>query len=160
MFFEGPPESLHPVAHRAVQKLVGEGARAVVIVGSHARGEAGPESDLDLFAVGPDSYLPRLILYKDLVISASMQPFETHRESFGQPELLCTAVPGWRDTLVLYDPEGLAVGLVREAQEWSWIPHRRRCDEWVAEEITLRSETACKLAATLSVGYRQVAAAK
>lgn len=152
------PEPLRPVAHRAARKLVGEGARAVVVVGSHARGEAGPESDLDLLAVGPTSYLPRLDLYEDQVVSASMQPFETHRESFRQPELLCTAVPGWRDALVLHDPEGLAAGLAREAQEWSWAPHKQRCDEWVAEKITGYAEEVFKLVAAFENGRRPAAA--
>ena len=130
----------------------------MTVVGSYARDEAGPQSDLDLLAVGDESYLPRLSLCEGLVVSESMQPFEIHRESFRQAELMCTAVPGWRDALVLYDPEGLADGLIREAREWRWEPHERRCDEWVAEKITGYAEEVFKLVAALKNDCRPTAA--
>ena len=90
-----------------------------MLVGSYTRRDAGPESDLDVLAVGDKSYLPRLDLREGLLVSVSMQPFATHRESFELPELVCEAVPGWRDAIVLYDPKGLAASLVREAKEWT-----------------------------------------
>ena len=105
-----------PVARDAARDLAREGAEAVVLVGSHARGDAGPGSDLDLLAVGQESYLPRLDLRGGLLVSVSMQPPAAHRESFESPELVCEAVPGWRDALVLHDPEGLAASLVAEAR--------------------------------------------
>ncbi len=143
------PAPAHSIARRETQELADRGAKAVVVVGSFARGEAGSESDLDLLAVGVESYLPRLSLRDGLVVSTSMQPFEVHQESFGQPGLMCTAVPGWRAALVLYDPEGLAADLILEAQGWSWTPHERSCDRWVAGQIAGYAEEIFKLVAAL-----------
>ncbi|MGB3634463.1 MAG: nucleotidyltransferase domain-containing protein [Rubrobacteraceae bacterium] len=106
-------------ASHVAGELADAGAIAVVVVGSFARGEAGPDSDLDLLVIGAESYLPQLSLRDGLILSVSSQPFEIHRESFGQPELMCNAVSGWREALVLHDPEGLAARLIREANDWS-----------------------------------------
>lgn len=137
-----------------------EGAEAVVLVGSHARGDAGPASDVDLLAIGQESYLPRLTVRRGMLVSASVQPLALHRESFELPELVCEAVPGWRNALVLHDPQGLAGALVRHAREWTWAPVEQRCDAWVAEEITARAETVLKLVAALDGGRLAIAAAK
>ena len=146
------------VARRAADELAENGARAVVLVGSHSRGDAGPVSDVDLLATGNESYLPRLERRDGFLISVSMQPHEVHQESFEQPELICTAVPGWRDALILHDPEGLSESLIREAREWSWGPLERRCDEWVAEKITGYAEEVFKLVAALGNYCRSTAA--
>ena len=153
----GPPRS---TAFQVAREVVERGAKAVVVVGSYARGEASSESDLDLLAVGPESYLPRLSFREGLIVSVSMQPFEIHRGSFEQPELICTAVPGWRQALVLHDPEGLAADLIREAQEWSWEPYERRCDRWVAKKTTEYAEEVFKLVAALKHNRRSTAAAQ
>lgn len=87
------PKRIRSIVRRKALELA-RGASAVVIVGSHARGEATPDSDLDLMAVGEDSYLPRLERREGLLVSVSMQPFEAHLESFEQPDLLCGSVPG------------------------------------------------------------------
>lgn len=146
------------VAKRAAEELAENGARAVVLVGSHSRGEAGPESDVDLLATGSESYLPSLEYRDDVLLSVSMQPHAVHQESFEQPELVCTAVPGWRDALILYDPEGLAASVIQEAREWSWRPLEKRCDEWVAERVTGYAEEVFKLAAALGNNHRSTAA--
>ena len=59
---------------------------------------------------------------------------------------VCTVVPGWREALVIHDPEGKAG------------PLKRRCDAWVAEEITSLAEEAHKLVAALRAGHRTMAA--
>lgn len=146
------------VARRVAEELTTSGAEAVVLVGSHARGEAGADSDLDLLAVGDESYLPRLEVREGVLVSVSVQPFAVHRKSFGQPELVCTAVPGWRYALALYNPEGLAADLIRQARGWTWEPLERECDAWVAEEVTARAEEVHKLVAAREKGNRSAAA--
>lgn len=47
------PDPANPAARRLADELAGGGARAVILVGSHARGDAGPESDPDILAIGP-----------------------------------------------------------------------------------------------------------
>jgi hypothetical protein len=154
------PDHALSVANPLVSELVAEGAGAVVAAGSYARGEAGPESDLDLLAVGDESYPPRLDVRDGLLVSVSSQPPALHRESFELPGLVCEGVPGWRDALVLHDPEGIAAGLVREARLWTWGPLARRCDDWVAEELTARAETVHKLASALAKGRLSSASVK
>ena len=93
-------------------------------------------------------------------MSVSMQPLAVHRESFESPGLVCEAVPGWRDALVLHDPEGLAASLIAEAREWTWDPLENRCNAWVAEEVVSRAETVQKLVSALKKGRRAPAAVK
>lgn len=155
-----PPPSL-VAARRVAFELASSGAEAVVLVGSHARGEAGPNSDVDLLAVGDDSYLPRLEVRNGLLVSVSMQPVSViRREDLGLPAMVCEAVPGWRGAVVLEDPSGLADSLIEEAHSWTWEPLNERCDAWVAEEIAARAETVGKLAGSLRKGNRHTASVK
>ena len=59
--------------------------------------------------------------------------------------------------MVLHDPEGLAASLVRRAREWTWEPLERRCDGWVAEQITGYAEEVQKLVCALGSGRRSTA---
>ena len=59
--------------------------------------------------------------------------------------------------MVIHDPKKLASRLIREAQEWSWAPHERRCDVWVAEKITGYAEEVFKLISALENDRRPTA---
>lgn len=149
------------IARAVARELVADGAEAVVLVGSHARGEAGSNSDVDLLAVGDDSYLPRLEVRNGLLVSVSMQPVSViRREDFGLPGMVCEAVPGWRGAVILEDPSGLADSLIEEAHSWTWEPLNKRCDAWVAEEIAARAETVGKLVGSLRKGNHHTASVK
>ena len=152
------PEPVRSVALQITEELAESGAQAVVLVGSHASGDAGPESDLDILAIGPASYSWNLQRRGGLLVSVSSSSFEAYREAFALPEAVCAVVPGWRGAVILHDPEGLAASLVREARGWSWGPLERRCDAWVAEQVTGYSEEVLKLVAALRDGNASTAA--
>ena len=60
--------------------------------------------------------------------------------------------------MILHDPEGLAASLVSEARDWNWGPLERRCDSWVAEQVTGYAEEVHKLVAALRHGIASTAA--
>ena len=151
-------ERARSIAQQVTGELVEAGARATALVGSRARGDAGPESDLDILAVGPQSYSWNLQRRGGLLVSTSSKPFEEHRRAFALPEVVCAVVPGWREAVILHDPEGLAASLTREAKEWSWGPLERSCDAWVAERITGYAEEVHKLITALRNGNLSTAA--
>lgn len=153
-----PPDRTLSVAREVADGLAGDGAEAVVLVGSHARGEAGPESDVDVLAVGPREFSFRLERRSRLLVSTSSRPPGLYRQAFGEPGSVCAAVPGWRGAVPLHDPEGIAASLIEEARAWTWGPLERRCDGWVAEGITSLAEEVHKLFSALNREDRQTAA--
>jgi len=151
-------EPVRSIALQITEELEESGARAVVLVGSHASGDAGPESDLDILAIGPQSCSWNLQRRGGLLVSVSSRTFEEYGEAFALPGEVCVVVPGWREAVILHDPEGLAAVLVREAREWKWGPLERRCDAWVGEQITGYAEEVHKLVAALRCGKTSTAA--
>jgi hypothetical protein len=157
----GPERLSRPIRSIALQiteELVEDGAQAVALVGSYAGGNAGPESDLDLLAIGPETFSWDLQLRGDLLVSVSSMQLDEYRGAFARPEAVCTVVPGWRGAVILHDPKGLAASLVREAKEWSWGPLERRCDAWVAQQVTGYAEEVLKLVVALRGGNTSSAA--
>lgn len=140
------------------EELARDGAGAVVLAGSRVRDDAGPESDLDVYAVGPETYAFRPERRGGLLVSVSSRPFDAYRRSFDDPGSVCKAVPGWSEAVPIHDPKGLAATLIREARRWSWRPLEKRCDRWVAEEITSLAEEVHKLVAALENGNHSGAA--
>lgn len=151
------PDAL-AVAREVSSGLMSGGAEAVILVGSHARGGAGPHSDLDLLSVGGGAYDCRLRVSRGFLVSVSEQPLEEFRRDLTNPRRLCTAVPGWREAFVLDDPRGLASSLKEEARLWGWEDVRGECDGWTAEEVTGLAEEVHKLKSALDAGLQANAA--
>lgn len=127
------------------RRLVDEGALAVVLTGSHARSAAGPESDIDVTAIGEGPTTARMEVLGGELFSIAWRTADGEREAMREPRRAGAAVPAWRAVRLLHDPNGVAAALQREAHEWRWAEIGAACDRWVAEEITGYAEEVHKL---------------
>ena len=129
------------------------GARAVTLHGSHARGDAHAHSDIDIVAIG-DGPAYELSHRRGHLVSVSWYSRAKITRIFGDPALVGSAIPGWREAVILTDPDGVAASLKRHAERWSWDGMGAACDRWVADEFTGWAEEVHKLAAMLDRNER------
>jgi hypothetical protein len=133
------------IAAEVAGELVDEGAIAVTLTGSHARGDAQPYSDIDLIALGegPDY---RLEQRHGHLVAITWMSVAAAERSMLTPRGAGMAVPGWRNAVLLVDPEGEAARLQDRARRWNWsdIP-TADLDQYVAEELTGLAEEVHKL---------------
>jgi predicted nucleotidyltransferase len=146
------------LAENVGQRLVEQGAKATLLTGSHARGQARPDSDVDLFAVGdgPEGWME---VVDERLVAVYWWTAEEIRRRLMDPESAVLTVRALRDAVVLQDPTGIGAELQREAREWTWDKIEREADAWVADKLVLWSEYLPKLAGALEADRRMDAAA-
>jgi hypothetical protein len=147
------------LARGLVASLAGLGAEAVAVVGSHARGDAGPDSDLDLAVVGHGPHY-RLEVHEGGLVSLGWAGAAEQRRRLYEPAWLAMHVPGWRETVLVHDPSGLGASIQQESRAWSWVRVERSCDAWVAEELTGLAEEVQRLRASLRTRDEPTASAQ
>jgi hypothetical protein len=150
------PQALR-VAHALVPELVEAGARAVVLTGSHARGDAHADSDLDLLVLG-EGPAYALELREGVLVSISWRMEQACREAFLDPRQAGSVVPGWRGAVIFHDPNGVAAALQREANDWSWSLVDTAVDRTASEWLTGLAEEVHKLAGARATGRPAMAA--
>jgi hypothetical protein len=142
------------------RRIAGElGAEAVVLVGSHARGTATAESDVDLVALGTGAGY-QLSRREGRLVSLSWRTASEQRAHLRSPRSALTEVPGWRSAVIITDPAGIAAGLQRTAADWSWAQVAGPARAWVAAELTGYAEEVHKLVSALRSGRLRLAAAQ
>ena len=146
------------IARAVAGTLVDAGALAVVLAGSHARGDASARSDLDLYAIGTG---PRyqLQLHHGALVSIAWRTLDEEQDALLNPARAGAAIPGWRSAVILHDPAGIAAKFVERAHSWTWQEvGEERINAWVAEELTGLAEEVYKLVSMLETGNLQAAA--
>jgi Nucleotidyltransferase domain len=146
-----------PLCRRIADDLAADGARAVVLVGSHARHAANPESDVDLLAIGSGPGY-QLSHREGRLISLSWRTEDQQREQFRSPRSAVTEIPGWRSAVIIKDSDGIAARLQREAVNWTWDQVAGPARQWVAAELTGYAEEVHKLVAALRHSRPRLAA--
>ncbi len=142
---------MRALAETLAASLAERGAVAVAVVGSHARGDAGPDSDLDLAVVGVGPHY-RLEAHDTTLVSIGWATEDEQRRRLYDPAWLGTHVTGWREAVAVFDPDGIAESIQAEATAWTWDGVAAECDRWAADELTGLAEEVLKLRASLREG--------
>lgn len=160
------PPAVMRMARSVARQRMREGALAVVLSGSYARGDASAESDVDLIAVlgrAPEGGHLRDAARQHgrYLVHTAWATLASVRADFTDPGAVGTNVPGWRVAVPVEDTGGTAAKLMLEAQRWTWDRiGDARCDAWVARAITGWAEEVHKLVSALSGGAALNAAAQ
>ncbi len=145
------------VVREASLEPTNKAAVACLLLGSHARGDYYPESDVDLTFIGRDAetYLERRRGY---LVSVSWRSVDGIRASMNTPPSAGGMVGGLRSSYIVSDPQGVAATLKAEANTWRWDRIADQCDVWVAEQIVSLAEDAQRAFGHHKRGKRSVAA--
>lgn len=145
------------VADELTRDLVRRGARAVVLGGSWARGDARRESDLDLWVFGLRS--GHEVRWRDpFLVTITRTSEARERTKLRHPPYVGGSVPGWKVAVALHDPDGIARRLRSTANRFRWEAISHDCDRWVAEQTVGWAEEAVKLVRALATGSDATAA--
>ncbi len=154
---KSPGQDVMRVSRKVVRELVSNGAEAVMMVGSHVRGDAYGESDVDICAIGRGrSYSLRRA--DGFLVSISWSTAKSWRRKLREPSEAGGAVPALRSAIILHDPRGVAVALKREAAEWTWDVLGKHREAWVADEFTGWAEEVHRLIGNIELGRPWAAA--
>lgn len=141
--------------------LAGPPSLALALLGSHARGEAGAYSDVDLLRFDPeeptaaDRY--RLMYLGGRLVSLTVTTFPARRAELTRPESAIWAVPGLRLAVPLLDRDGQLAQLLQAARDFSWAPLQPAADRHAARLLTDHAEEAHKLLGALQRGSEPTA---
>lgn len=128
--------------------------QAVLLVGSYARGDAGPYSDVDILRLTA-SPLPGAgsQLWQGKLVNISDVDHATIEAWFTEPERAVDVVLGLRDAQAPLDREGAAEALVARAKAFVWTPElQEKADRWASAQLVGWAEEAHKGLAGLESG--------
>jgi hypothetical protein len=119
--------------------FIRDAVRGLALMGSYARGDAGPHSDVDLLRlVEPGVNLPdggSHLMAGRLVTVGTRTP-EAAEAIFTSPLDASTFVAGLAAAKILYDPQGDFAALQRRAQAFVWdAAMRQRANAWAGQEM-------------------------
>ena len=118
----------------------GDGIRAVILLGSHARGDAGPFSDVDLVRLLAKDAAERPddgshLFDGALVVVSSVGPAKVE-EWFSEPQVAVTVVAGLRRGIPLIDPENVFAAIRERAAAFEWSADLQdRANRYAGKEL-------------------------
>ena len=114
--------------------------KAVVLMGSHARGTAGPFSDVDLvrFTQDDETILPGLgshLINGRLVVVSDVTPTQLEA-AFTKPEVAVESIQGLRSGRALLDPDHFFSALQQRAHAFQWDDKMQaKANRWASRQM-------------------------
>lgn len=135
---------------------------AVALMGSHARGDPTPCSDVDLlrFADRPPETKSQsyTLMYREgRLVSVMTTTIATRRQELSMPEQAIWAVPGLRQGRILLDKRGELARLKKDADDFRWEPLQAAADEYASYNLMGNAEEVHKVLGALSRGDESAA---
>lgn len=133
------------------------GILAIALMGSHARGEASPFSDIDLVCFRAEARdrpveAPTFLIDGHFVVVSELGPSEVEA-CFSQPYEASTFMAGLRQARPLWDPDGYFAAIQERARAFVWdAALQERADAWASAEMVGWIEEAQKGLAGLRAG--------
>lgn len=133
------PLQEQPAFDDLVTRFRAPGVVALVLMGSHARGDAGPFSDVDLVrfhaqGVATGSAETHL-LGGHFVVVSDVYPDQIE-ESFQEPQQASTTIAGLRSALPLWDPDKYFSSVQERAKAFNWDEVMQdRADAWASSQM-------------------------
>jgi hypothetical protein len=130
---------------------------AIALMGSHARGNAGPFSDVDLvrfFARGNATHeAMTFLLGGHFVVVSDVYPQQV-ADCFERPDRASTMIAGLRSARPLWDPDRFFAAIQARATAFTWDESMQsRADAWASSEMVGWIEEAQKGLAGLRAGH-------
>lgn len=115
-------------------------AAALVLMGSHARGAAGPYSDVDLvrFTIDDEAVLPGAgshLINGRLIVVTDITPTQVEA-SFTRPEVAVETIQGLRSGRTLIDRDGFFHTLQQRANAFQWDEEmQNKANHWASRQM-------------------------
>lgn len=135
------------------------GVAALALMGSYARGDAGPFSDVDLvrFYTGADAgsagNAETYLIGGHFVVVSDVKPDQVE-DCFQEPEQASTFIAGLRSARSLWDPDGFFLAIQARARAVTWgAAMQARADAWPSSQMVGWIEEVQKGLAGLRTGH-------
>lgn len=141
-----------PFIKSLIARLDQLGIVGLALVGSYARGQNTPHSDVDVDifveTLPPEAYALR---YMDgRLVSLKYMTIEKEYESLTRPEKAIWAVPGLSQMAILVDESGQLAALKQTAQNFNWQSLQSAANEFAVEQLMGCAEEIHKIVGGLS----------
>ncbi len=139
-----------------IRRFVDDETLALLLVGSRARGDHAPSSDIDLARHVKAGGAGQPILYVNdaagRLISVKTFDPASEAEALALPDRAVWQVPTLASAVVLHDRDGDAARLIEKARRFDWADLGDAPDRYVADEVTGYAEETLKIVDGLERG--------
>ena len=121
-----------------IERFDGPDIRAIVLMGSHARGDAGPYSDIDLarFIYEPSGHEAVSYLIDGYLVVVTDIGTTTIETWFSEPEEASNFIGGLRSAQPLLDRDQTFANLQARARSFTWdAPMQLKANAWASRQM-------------------------
>lgn len=147
--------SIEGLLRQLVNELVDDNTEALGLTGSHARGDAGAHSDVDVWhfvqGLPEDPFAGyRLRMEQGQLVSVSVRRLADEAALMRAPLTAIAVVPGFRQMRALHDPQHALARVIDEARAFEWESLQPAADACASYDLCGNAEEVGKLISALA----------